>query len=331
MDTIIQAATTPDSGTETADLAQQIRESENKRRLLAEALHASREQMRQLLHRAEEERDRALPFGVYVRPGRSPETVVIKHHGRLYEAKVKISADAGARRETSGTFHARRLRQQGAEPAIKTWKFKKGELVLLDNDLNVVDCRGFDLISGALGTIQQILSEEKILIKTVGDENIVVTRADPLMGRKVLIGDNLEYDPESLFAYNILPKSEVDRLVLEKVPDLSYEDIGGLDEAIQIIRDAIELPHLYPELFWEHRLTPPKGFLLYGPPGCGKTLIAKAVARSLAQRLEEKTGVRGESLFLNVKGPELLNKYVGETEQAIRDLFSRARSQSSYH
>ena len=331
VESIVQAAADHTPGPAADDLCEQIRESENKRRLLAEALHASREQMRQLLHRTGEDRERALPFGVYVRPGRSPETVVIKHHGRLYEAKVKIGPNAPERRPSGGTFHARRLQQQEVHAPAKTWKFKKGELVLLDNDLNVVDSRGFELISGALGTIEQVLNEEKLLIKTVGDENIVVTRAETLMGRKVLVGDNLEYDPESLFAYSILPKSEVDRLVLEKVPDIGYEDIGGLDEVIQVIRDAIELPHLYPELFWEHRLTPPKGFLLYGPPGCGKTLIAKAVARSLAKRVEEKTGVKGESLFLNVKGPELLNKYVGETERAIRDLFSRARSQASYH
>jgi proteasome-associated ATPase len=331
VETIVQAAAAHTPGPAADDLCEQIRESENKRRLLAEALHASREQMRQLLYRTGDERERAQPFGVYVRPGRSPETVVIKHHGRLYEAKVKIGPSAPERRPSGGTFHARRLQQQEVHTPAKTWKFKKGELVLLDNDLNVVDSRGFDLVSGALGTIEQVLNEEKLLIKTVGDENIVVTRAETLMGRKVLVGDNLEYDPESLFAYSILPKSEVDRLVLEKVPDIGYEDIGGLDEVIQVIRDAIELPHLYPELFWEHRLTPPKGFLLYGPPGCGKTLIAKAVARSLAKRVEEKTGVKGESLFLNVKGPELLNKYVGETERAIRDLFSRARSQASYH
>ncbi len=311
------------------NLEEQIRESESKRLLLAEALHASREQMRQLFYRSEDDRDRALPFGVFVRPGRSAETAVIKHHGRLYEAKIKVDSAETERKPAGGTFHAmlQRRKESGATPNI----FKKGELLLLDNDLNVVESRGFDLVSGSLGVLQQVLNEEKLLVKTVGDENIVVNRAEPLMGRKILIGDHLEYDPESLFAYNILPKTEVDRLVLEKVPDISYADIGGLDQAIQLIRDAIELPHLYPELFREHRLTPPKGFLLYGPPGCGKTLIAKGVANSLAKRIEERTGVRGESLFLNVKGPELLNKYVGETEQAIRDLFARARSQASYH
>ncbi len=331
VETIITEAEACETSATGPDLQTQIRESENKRRLLAEALHASRQQMRQLLSRSEGERDRALPFGVFVRPGRTPETVVIKHHGRLYEAKVKMAGSPAVRPGTGGTFHARLQRQQESGSPSGPGRFKKGELLLLDNDLNVIDSRGFDLVSGSLGVIQQVLNEEKLLIKTVGEENVVVTRAEPLLGRKILSGDNVEYDPESLFAYAILPKSAVDRLVLEKLPDISYDDIGGLDEAIELIRDAIELPHLYPELFREHKLTPPKGFLLYGPPGCGKTLIAKAVARSLAKRLEEKTGVRGESLFLNVKGPELLNKYVGETEQAIRDLFARARSQASYH
>lgn len=309
------------------ELEERMRESENKRLILAEALHASREKVRQLMSRDDRE-ERANPFGVFVGPGSTDETAVIKHHGRLYEAKVKIGVELEAPKPTGGTFHAMLQRRQEVGAALVT--FKKGELLLLDNDLHVVESRGFDLVSGSLATVQQVLNEEKLLVKTVGDENIVVVRAEPLMGRQILIGDNLEYDPESLFAYTILPKASVDRLVLEKVPDLSYSDIGGLDLAIEMIRDVIELPHLYPEYFREHRLMPPKGFLLYGPPGCGKTLIAKAVANSLAKRIGEKTGIRAESLFLNVKGPELLNKYVGETEQAIRDLFARARSQANY-
>jgi proteasome-associated ATPase len=308
------------------DLEEKIRESEGKRLILAEALHASRERFRQI--QRDDREERANPFGVFVRPGSNGETAIIKHHGRLYEAKIKVEAQDQAPKPAGGTFHAMIQRRKEMGAALEG--FRKGELLLLDNDLHVIESRGFDLVSGSLGTVQQVLNDEKLLVKTVGDESIVVVRADPLMGRQILLGDNLEYDPESLFAYNLLPKGEVDRLVLEKVPDLSYDDIGGLDEAIRLIRDAVELPHLYPEYFREHRLVPPKGFLLYGPPGCGKTLIAKAVANSLAKGIWKKTGVRAESLFLNVKGPELLNKYVGETEQAIRDLFSRARSQASY-
>jgi proteasome-associated ATPase len=305
-----------------------IKKSEGKRLMLAEALHASREQMRRITPFQEDEKDRAFPFGVFVRYGKDKKTAIIRHHGRLYEAKILMDEDEEEPKPTRGTFHA--LHQKREKRKSIRREFMKGELLLLNNDLQVLEPRGFDLVSGSLGTVQQILNDEKLLVKTVGDESIVMTRAHPLMNIKILAGDNIEYDTDSLFTYNLLPKSAVDRLVLEKVPDISYDDIGGLANAIELIRDAIELPHLYPEYFKEHRLLPPKGILFYGPPGCGKTLLAKAVANSLAKRIEEKTGEKGESFFLNVKGPELLNKYVGETEQAIRDLFARARNQASY-
>ena len=312
------------------DLDQKIRESEDKRLILAEALHSSREQMRRLGPFSEEDEERAFPFGVFVRYGKDQKTAIIRHHGRLYEAKIPIDEDEdeAEQKPTGGTLHALRERREKRK-SIRT-EFRKGELLLLNNDLQVMEPRGFDLVSGSLGTVQQVLTDEKLLVKTVGDESIVVTRAQPLMNIKILAGDNIEYDHDSLFTYNLLPKSEVDRLALEKVPDICYEDIGGLDNAIQLIRDSIELPHLYPEYFREHRLLPPKGILFYGPPGCGKTLVAKAVANSLAKSIEERTGEKGESFFLNVRGPELLNKYVGETEQAIRDLFARARNQAGY-
>lgn len=305
-----------------------IKESEGKRLMLAEALHASREQIRRITPFQEDEEERAFPFGVFVRYGKDKKTAIIRHHGRLYEAKILMDEDEEEIKPTGGTLHA--LRQKREKGKSIRRELMKGELLLLNNDLQVLEPRGFDLVSGSLGTVQQILNDEKLLVKTVGDEGIVVTRAHPLMNTKILAGDNVEYDTDSLFTYNILPKSAVDRLVLEKVPDIGYDDIGGLANAIQLIRDAIELPHLYPEHFKEHRLVPPKGILFYGPPGCGKTLLAKAVANSLAKRIEDKTGEKGESFFLNVKGPELLNKYVGETEQAIRDLFVRARNQASY-
>jgi proteasome-associated ATPase len=331
VDAIIREAEStkrPEDRPRTEALEQRIRESEAKRLMLAEALHGSREQMRKLIPGMDRDQDRAQPFGVFVKCGHDPQTAIIKHHGRLYEARIEMEEPPEGKPAVR-TFHAIRDSMRGSSQHPR--QFRRGELLLLNNDLHVIDARGFDLICGSLGTVQQVLSEEKLLIKTVGDESVVVSRADPLFGRKILAGDNIEYDPDSLFAYNLLPKSELDRLVLEKVPDISYEDIGGLGEVIQLIRDAIELPHLYPELFREHHLVPPKGILFYGPPGCGKTLIAKAVANSLAKRIEEITGERGESYFLNVKGPELLNKYVGETEQAIRELFARARNQATYN
>jgi proteasome-associated ATPase len=142
-------------------------------------------------------------------------------------------------------------------------------------------------------------------------------------------GDQVLYDPRSGYALELLPKEEIEEVILEEIPNVSYDDIGGLRKQIEDIRDAVEMPFLYAELFEEHQLKPPKGVLLYGPPGCGKTLIAKAVAKSLAQQVAEKTGSSAaHSFFLNIKGPELLNKYVGETERQIRLIFQRAKEKS---
>jgi len=313
-------------------LKEELDDSERKRRMLAEALHASRDQIKKIQGPvAGEEDERAQPFGVFVRTGRETangNTAIIRHHGRLYEARIEIPDLDGTMPPRGATMHD--YRQRVADRDKLTQTLRRGELLLLNNDLHIIEARGFDLVCGSLGTVQQVLSNEKLLIKTAGDESILVTRAHPMMNVNIVIGDNVEYDSDSLFVYSLLPKSQVDRLALEKVPDISYKDIGGLSEAVHQIRDAIELPHIYPEFFEDHHLVPPKGILLFGPPGCGKTLIAKAVANSLARSIQEKTGERGESYFLNVKGPELLNKYVGETEQAIRDLFARARNQATY-
>jgi proteasome-associated ATPase len=162
-----------------------------------------------------------------------------------------------------------------------------------------------------------------------------VRLAEPLREQVLRAGDSLLLDTRSGYAYERVPKSEVEELVLEEVPDIDYESIGGLKGQIDQIRDAVELPYLHPDLFKEHELKPPKGVLLYGPPGCGKTLIAKAVANSLAKKVAAKTGAEaadgkaGKSYFLNIKGPELLNKYVGETERHIRLVFQRAREKAS--
>lgn len=329
VDTIVREAeeyAAPEQGDNLAAIEKRIQESEKKRLMLAEALHASRIEMRRLMPGASDrDAERALPFGVFVQPGHDAGTAIIKFHGRLHEAKI-LTAEPPSEKPVTGTFHARR--DAAREKDLRRRGFRKGELLLLNNELQVIEPRGFDLICGSLATVQQVLSDEKLLVKTVGDENLVLSRAEPLSNMKIVVGDKIEYDHESLFAYSLLPKSEVDRLVLEKVPDISYSDIGGLDDAVELIRDAIELPHLYPEHFEEHNLKPPKGILLYGPPGCGKTLLAKAVANSLAKRIQDETGEKRQSFFLNVRGPELLNKYVGETEQAIRDLFARARNQA---
>jgi len=162
------------------------------------------------------------------------------------------------------------------------------------------------------------------------DEERVIRLASGLRSARIRAGDSLLVDTKSGYALEVVPKSEVEELILEEVPDIAYTDIGGLGEQIETIRDAVELPFLHPDLYAEHRLLPPKGILLYGPPGCGKTLIAKAVANSLAKKVAERTGQpEGRSFFLNIKGPELLNKYVGETERHIRQIFQRAREKAS--
>jgi proteasome-associated ATPase len=179
--------------------------------------------------------------------------------------------------------------------------------------------------------LKELLADgERALVIGRADEERVVGLAEPLRQRTLRAGDSLLMEPRSGYVFEVIPKSEVEELVLEEVPDVDYGDIGGLGSQIDAIKDAVELPFLHPDLFEEHELAPPKGILLYGPPGCGKTLIAKAVANSLAKKVAERTGrEEGRSFFLNIKGPELLNKYVGETERHIRLVFQRAREKAS--
>jgi proteasome-associated ATPase len=177
--------------------------------------------------------------------------------------------------------------------------------------------------------VKDRLGDDRVVVVGRCDEETVATLGSSLRESGVRTGDVVMVDPRSGIALELLPKEEVEELVLEEIPDVSYEDIGGLEGQIEAIRDAVELPFLYAELFHEHELEPPKGVLLYGPPGCGKTLIAKAVAASLADKVAERTGRDdARSYFLNVKGPELLNKYVGETERQIREIFQRAKERS---
>jgi proteasome-associated ATPase len=178
--------------------------------------------------------------------------------------------------------------------------------------------------------LKEVLADgDRALVIANADEEKVVRLAEPLRTAPLRAGDSLLLDARAGYVYERIPKSEVEELILEEVPDIDYSNIGGLMRQIEAIRDAIELPYLHPGLFEEHELKPPKGVLLYGPPGCGKTLIAKAVANSLAKKVAEKTGQEGKSFFLNIKGPELLNKYVGETERHIRLVFQRAREKAS--
>ena len=225
--------------------------------------------------------------------------------------------------------NGRKLRV-AVSPEVTLAELRAGQEVMLNEAMNVVAERGFEEV-GELVTLKEVLADgTRALVVGHTDEERVVRLAAPLQSLRLRAGDSLMLDTRAGIVSERIPKSEVEELVLEEVPDIDYEDIGGLGEQIELIRDAVELPFLHPDLFAEHELMPPKGILLYGPPGCGKTLIAKAVANSLAKKVAERTGIEeGRSFFLNIKGPELLNKYVGETERHIRLVFQRAREKAS--
>lgn len=215
-------------------------------------------------------------------------------------------------------------------PDIDRSQLSSGREVVLNESLNIISIHGFE-IAGEIVKLKNLLdNNSRAVVIGRADEERVVRIAESLSDVSIKTGDSLLLDSKSGFVYEKIPKSEVEELVLEEVPDVNYEDIGGLGAQIEQIRDAVELPFLHKDLYAEHQLKAPKGILLYGPPGCGKTLIAKAVANSLARKVTEKTGNKdGKSYFLNIKGPELLNKYVGETERHIRLIFQRARDKAS--
>jgi len=230
---------------------------------------------------------------------------------------------------TVDIFTAGRKMRVAVHPELDTGELRRGQEVVLNESLNVVLARNSE-IAGEIVTFKEMLPDQtRAMVVGRADEERVCELAAELLSEKLRAGDHLLMEARSGLLLEKLPRPEVEELVLEEVPDVSYDDVGGLDEQIEMIKDAVELPYLYGDLFKEHDLQPPKGILLYGPPGCGKTLIAKAVANSLAKRVAEKTGnTTARSYFLNIKGPELLNKYVGETERQIRLIFQRAREKS---
>ena len=226
-------------------------------------------------------------------------------------------------------FTGGRKLRVNVSPTVDKDELRKGQEVILNEAMNVVAALEFET-TGEVVMLKEILADgERALVLGNADEERVVKLADSLVGLKLRAGDSLLLDSRANYVYERVPKSEVEELVLEEVPDIDYDSIGGLKGQIESIRDAVELPYLHPDVFIEHELKPPKGVLLYGPPGCGKTMIAKAVAASLAKKVSEKTGEEGRSYFLNIKGPELLNKYVGETERHIRLVFQRAREKAN--
>ncbi len=241
-----------------------------------------------------------------------------------YGVVVGKNEDGTVDVQTSG-----RKMKVALHPEIDHLELEVGSEVVLNESFNVIFARSPE-ITGEVVTIKEVLEDGvRALVVGRADEERICELADSVRGIHLRTGDTMRLDHRTNLLLEKLPRPEVEDLLLEEVPDISYEDIGGLDEQIEQIADAVELPFLHSDLFAEHRLPAPKGILLYGPPGCGKTLIAKAVANSLARKVAAATGdEKGRSYFINIKGPELLNKYVGETERQIRMVFQRAREKS---
>jgi proteasome-associated ATPase len=221
-----------------------------------------------------------------------------------------------------------KLMRVNVHPSIRAEDLMEGQLVVLNEAFNVIDACGFEM-RGEITQVADVLDDGRVMVLGHADEERVISLSQPMRRTKLKVGDNLLINPRTGYGVEKMPKSTVDEVVLEEVPDVTYDDIGGLGDQIDVLHDSIELPYLHAAEFRQYQLDPPKGILLYGPPGCGKTMIGKAIANSLAQRMAEVRGVEAKSYFLNVKGPELLNKYVGETEHKLREVFKNAREKAA--
>ncbi|MCY3956602.1 MAG: proteasome ATPase [Nitrospira sp.] len=240
-----------------------------------------------------------------------------------YALFCSLNDDASANVYVSG-----RKMRVSVHNSVASASLRKGQEVILNEALNIIEARAFDP-QGQVVKLKDQLDGARALIQLHHDEERIVELGEPLLHESLSVGDHLLYDPRSGYVIEKIPKAEIEELVIEEVPDVQYEDVGGLTKEVEQVTDAVELPFLYPELFREHRLTPPKGILLYGPPGCGKTMIAKAVANSISRKMRHLSGKDVRSYFLHVKGPELLNKYVGESERYIREVFAKARDKAA--
>jgi proteasome-associated ATPase len=279
----------------------QLVQAFNQNEKLVNALYEAREQITSLKEEVDKLCAPPSTYGVYLSVNEDG-TVNILAQGR----KVKVNL----------------------HPAIKAEGLKPGQELILNEGLNVVEAAAYE-IQGDVVILKEQLDPERAVVTLRADEDKVGIIADPLRALRLKVGDHILMDAKSGYLLEKLPKSEVEDLSLEEVPDIGYDDIGGLGTQIESIKDAVELPYLYADYYKEHKLTPPKGVLLYGPPGCGKTMIAKAVANNLAAKISEKRGEKIKGYFLNIKGPELLNKYVGETERKIREIFVKAKEKAA--
>ena len=279
----------------------QLVQAFNQNEKLVNALYEAREQITSLKEEVDKLCAPPSTYGVYLSLNEDA-TINVLSQGR----KVKVNL----------------------HPSIKPETLKPGQELVLNEGLNVVEAAGYE-IQGDVVILKELLEEGRAIVTLRADEDKVGIVADPLRAVKLKVGDHILMDSKSGYLLEKMPKSEVEDLALEEVPDINYEDIGGLTTQIEAIKDAVELPYLYADYYREHQLRPPKGVLLYGPPGCGKTMIAKAVANNLAQKISEKRGEKVKGYFLNIKGPELLNKYVGETERKIREIFIKAREKAA--
>ncbi|SDI14466.1 proteasome-associated ATPase [Sinosporangium album] len=308
---------------EIAALRRKLAESPRQARVLEERLHDAQEKLAVVTGQNER-------LVATLKEARDQIVALKEEVDRLAQPPSGFGVFLEAREDgTVEVFTGGRKLRVNASPAVDVTTLRRGQEVMLNEALNVVEALGYESV-GEIVMLKELLEDgARALVISHADEERVVRLAESLADQPIRAGDSLLLEPRSGYVYERIPKSEVEELVLEEVPDISYEEIGGLSRQIELIRDAIELPYLHADLFREHQLRPPKGVLLYGPPGCGKTLIAKAVANSLAKQVAEKTGQSGKSFFLNIKGPELLNKYVGETERHIRLVFQRAREKAS--
>ena len=290
----------PHDGTPAAELrelARQNRELTSRNQKLAELLKTSRDKLNDLYAKVEELNEPASTYGIYLAPAPRDGEAEVHTSGRRMRLKVSPLVDPAA--------------------------LVPGALVRLGEGTIVVETCGFDP-TGQLATMIERVGEDRAIVADQQGAESLVMLAEPLRAA-VRAGDTVLVHTSAGYAFERVAKTEVNQLSLDEVPDVTYADIGGLASQIETIQDSVELPFSHPELYQAYDLRPPKGLLLYGPPGCGKTLIAKAVANSLSQRI----GDGGQAHFINVKGPELLNKFVGETERRIRLIFERARELAS--